>query len=56
MCIRDRIRYERVVTKDGRDVTEEYVRGAEETLQIAREDVYKRQGRSGPVSGRICGT
>ena len=32
----------RVVTKDGRDVTEEYVRGAEETLQIAREKNCRR--------------
>ena len=36
------IRDERVVTKDGRDVTEEYVRGAEETLQIAREKNCRR--------------
>ena len=36
------IRDERVITKDGRDVTEEYVRGAEETLQIAREKNCRR--------------
>ncbi len=36
------IRDERVITEDGRDVTEEYIKGAGETLKIAREKNCRR--------------